>query len=232
MDEQVLTDLQATWEKKLMDANVFPTTHVHTSAMLTNNPLHMANINGSNQVSANGLTVMYANGGSGSIRASQNVRALTASMLAQQQQSINTPGNALLVAQGQVPGMRPQVQSGISYFQDTHSGAHPNAKIQTGPSIDTSNTAPQKTAETIKKPPKKPKSIDNEEELNSDLDSSLSSSSSDPEAPDDLNENIILCLYEKVSRTRNRWRAAFRSGSLHLNGVDYAFNRQNAEFEF
>lgn len=231
MDEQVLTDLQTTWEKKLMEANVFPTTHVHAPAPFTGNPPHMASMSGANQPSTSGLTVMYVNGGSGNVRMGQNGRALTASMMAQQQQQLmNTPGNARLVVRGQVPGMRPQVQSGIAYFQDAQSGAHPNAKTQTSSSVDTSNAAPPKTAEIVKKPPKKPKNISNEEELNSDLDSSLSSS--DSEAPDDLNENIILCLYEKVSRTRNRWKAAFRSGSLHLNGVDYAFNRQNAEFEF
>lgn len=71
----------------------------------------------------------------------------------------------------------------------------------------------------------------NNDELNSDLDSSDSSDSPASEG-DDLDENIVLCLYEKVSRTRNRWRAVFRAGSAHINGVDYAFNRQNAEFEF
>ena len=214
-----------------MDANVFPTTHIHTPAMFINNPLHMNNMNGNSHASTNGMTVMYANGSSGNVWTSQNVGALTTNTITQQQ-AMNTPGNTLIVAQGQVPAVRSQVQSGISYFQESQPGAQPNTKTQTASSVDTPTTTPQRTADIVNKPPKKPKSISNEEELNSDLDSSLSSSTSDPEAPDDLNENIILCLYEKVSRTRNRWRTTFRSGSLHLNGVDYAFNRQNAEFEF
>lgn len=47
-----------------------------------------------------------------------------------------------------------------------------------------------------------------------------------------MDENVVLCQYEKVSRTRNKWRCIFKSGLIHVNGVDYAFSRANGEFEW
>lgn len=44
--------------------------------------------------------------------------------------------------------------------------------------------------------------------------------------------NLILCLYEKVARTRNRYRTIMRHGIMHIGGLDYAFNRMTADFDF
>lgn len=47
-----------------------------------------------------------------------------------------------------------------------------------------------------------------------------------------LKENILLCLYEKVHRTRNKWRCVFKEGILHLDGQEYCLNKINGEFEW
>lgn len=65
------------------------------------------------------------------------------------------------------------------------------------------------------------------DELGSDLD----------ESEDDIDQNqdiddLLLCLYEKVHRSRNKWKCNFKSGIFHVNGSDYAFNRLNGDFEW
>lgn len=44
--------------------------------------------------------------------------------------------------------------------------------------------------------------------------------------------NVILCQYEKATRTKNRWKCSFRDGILHIRGADYVFHRANGEFEW
>jgi transcription initiation factor TFIIA large subunit len=217
VDEQVLTDLQAAWEKKLIEANVFPPAHTHTPTMFINTPIPLlGNLNSGNMESrVNVMQIPYIN--RGSARMTQYTKTV--------------PTATLPMIQGQASTSTPHIQPGIAYFQNEQADVQSNISSQHHAPVNASSmTLPKDATEPVKESPMK--SNENEDELNSDLDSSLTSSSTDEEAPGDLNENIILCLYEKVNRTRNRWRASFKAGSLHLNGVDYAFNRQNAEFEF
>ncbi|KAJ2539059.1 transcription factor IIA subunit alpha [Coemansia sp. RSA 1933] len=45
-------------------------------------------------------------------------------------------------------------------------------------------------------------------------------------------EHIILCQYEKVTRTRNRWKCVLRDGIMLINGRDYLFQKATGEFEW
>lgn len=65
------------------------------------------------------------------------------------------------------------------------------------------------------------------DELNSDLDDP----DSDIEQGGEI-DDLLLCLYEKVHRARNKWKCNFRSGVFHIEGQDYAFNRLNGDFEW
>ncbi|EPZ31808.1 Transcription factor IIA, beta-barrel domain-containing protein [Rozella allomycis CSF55] len=62
------------------------------------------------------------------------------------------------------------------------------------------------------------------DDLGSDLDSS------DDEEPG--TENFIMCQFERVQRTKNRWRCAFKEGILHLNQKEYMFNKMTGDFEW
>ena len=94
--------------------------------------------------------------------------------------------------------------------------------------------------------PKKPEETNDDELLGSDLDDSdtdvIVGTSSKPSAngnssktklAEDQQENgLILCQYEKVTRSRKRWKAILKDGVMNLNGRDYAFSRAQCEFEF
>lgn len=45
-------------------------------------------------------------------------------------------------------------------------------------------------------------------------------------------DNVVVCQYEKVTRTRNKWKFVLKDGVMNLDGKDYVFNRANGEAEF
>ncbi|KAK9453814.1 transcription factor IIA, alpha/beta subunit [Dipodascopsis uninucleata] len=73
---------------------------------------------------------------------------------------------------------------------------------------------------------------DDSDAINSDLD--------DPE--DDLNSQddednedagmIMLCLYDKVQRVKNKWKCFLKDGVVNVNGKDYLFGKGNGEYEW
>ncbi|KAJ3022168.1 UNVERIFIED_CONTAM: transcription factor IIA subunit alpha [Siphonaria sp. JEL0065] len=72
---------------------------------------------------------------------------------------------------------------------------------------------------------------DDEDEDNNRLGSDLDSNDDDEDDDPDLND-LILCQYEKVNRTKNKWKCVFKDGIVHVNGKDYLFHKANADFEW
>ncbi|KAI0158215.1 transcription factor IIA, alpha/beta subunit [Xylariaceae sp. FL1272] len=69
-----------------------------------------------------------------------------------------------------------------------------------------------------------------EDAINSDLDD-----------PDDVIENdddddeagqIMLCMYDKVQRVKNKWKCVLKDGVLNVNGKDYVFHKATGEYEW
>lgn len=73
-------------------------------------------------------------------------------------------------------------------------------------------------------------SNNNDEDINSDLDDS-DEDEEDGEGGEEI-EHIILCLYDKVSRTKNKWKCVLKDGIMLVNGRDYLFHRANGDFEW
>ncbi|SCU85024.1 LAMI_0C09846g1_1 [Lachancea mirantina] len=70
------------------------------------------------------------------------------------------------------------------------------------------------------------------DEINSDLDDSEDdylNSSGEEEGQD---ENIVLCLYEKVLRVKNKWKCNLKDGLATINHKDYAFQKAQGETEW
>ena len=45
-------------------------------------------------------------------------------------------------------------------------------------------------------------------------------------------DDIVLCQYEKVTRTKNKWRCVLKDGIMHIKGRDYIFGKAHGEFEW
>ncbi|KAK6338904.1 transcription factor IIA subunit alpha [Orbilia brochopaga] len=76
-----------------------------------------------------------------------------------------------------------------------------------------------------------PEMDDDEDAINSDLDDS------DEEQPDDDDDGegipqIMLCMYDKVQRTKNKWKCVLRHGVLTVNGKEYVFQKATGEYEW
>merc|ERR1712111_235838 len=52
--------------------------------------------------------------------------------------------------------------------------------------------------------------------------------------PSDLfnTENVVVCQYDKIQRTRNKWKFHLKDGIMNLNGKDYVFQKATGEAEW
>ncbi|KAJ2498136.1 transcription factor IIA subunit alpha [Coemansia sp. RSA 1972] len=68
-----------------------------------------------------------------------------------------------------------------------------------------------------------------EDAINSDLDDS-----DEDEAEDGSEEieHMVLCQYDKVTRSKNKWKCVLRDGIMLINGRDYLFQKANGDFEW
>ena len=45
-----------------------------------------------------------------------------------------------------------------------------------------------------------------------------------------VTSHLVLTQFEKVGRTKNKWKCNFKDGIMLLNGSEYMFGKGNAEF--
>jgi transcription initiation factor TFIIA large subunit len=57
---------------------------------------------------------------------------------------------------------------------------------------------------------------------------------SDEEEPTELfdTENVVVCQYDKISRTKNKWRFILKSGVMNIGGRDYVFSKATGEADW
>ncbi|KAK7402207.1 hypothetical protein VNO78_14277 [Psophocarpus tetragonolobus] len=70
---------------------------------------------------------------------------------------------------------------------------------------------------------------DDEPPLNEEDDDDLD----DMEQGDDQNtHHLVLAQFDKVTRTKSRWKCTLKDGIMHINNKDILFNKATGEFEF
>jgi transcription initiation factor TFIIA large subunit len=69
------------------------------------------------------------------------------------------------------------------------------------------------------------------DDINSDLDEGLESEKSDDEDGDQEGQ-IMLCLYDKVQRVKNKWKSNLKEGIANIDGRDYVFQKATGESEW
>jgi len=45
-------------------------------------------------------------------------------------------------------------------------------------------------------------------------------------------DNVVVCQFEKVQRTRNKWKFTLKDGIMHINKKDYCFSKATGEAEW
>lgn len=70
---------------------------------------------------------------------------------------------------------------------------------------------------------------DDDEPLNEDDDDELD----DVDQGEDLNTaHLVLAQFDKVTRTKSKWKCTLKDGIMHINNKDILFNKANGEFDF
>ncbi|KAK1312198.1 hypothetical protein QJS10_CPA07g00133 [Acorus calamus] len=71
---------------------------------------------------------------------------------------------------------------------------------------------------------------DEEPPLNEDDDDDLDDLEQGEEEPN--THHLILAQFDKVTRTKSRWKCTLKDGIIHLNNKDILFNKATGEFDF
>ena len=74
--------------------------------------------------------------------------------------------------------------------------------------------------------------LDGDEDSDDSDNNSQLGDSSDEEAFENDPQNLVLAQFEKVSRTKTRWKCQLKAGIMHVSGSDYIFNKALGEFQF
>ncbi|KAJ4164471.1 hypothetical protein LMH87_006144 [Akanthomyces muscarius] len=72
---------------------------------------------------------------------------------------------------------------------------------------------------------------EDEDAINSDLDDPDEDHEED-EVDDEGLGHIMLCMYDKVQRVKNKWKCTLKDGVLTVNGKEYVFHKATGEYEW
>ncbi|KAM3462467.1 hypothetical protein NHJ6243_004047 [Beauveria neobassiana] len=72
---------------------------------------------------------------------------------------------------------------------------------------------------------------EDEDAINSDLDDPDEDQDED-EVDDEGLGHIMLCMYDKVQRVKNKWKCTLKDGVLTVNGKEYVFHKATGEYEW
>jgi hypothetical protein len=103
------------------------------------------------------------------------------------------------------------------------------------PPQHTTSSAAVKTEQAKKKTKKED---EDEEDVEVEVDDGLSDESalgSDLDDDNDMDpetDNICVCQYTRVNRTKSRWRCVFKDGILRVRGQMYLFKECSGDFNF
>lgn len=45
-------------------------------------------------------------------------------------------------------------------------------------------------------------------------------------------DNVVVCQYDKITRSRNKWKFYLKDGIMNIGGKDYVFQKSNGDAEW
>ncbi|CDK24183.1 unnamed protein product [Kuraishia capsulata CBS 1993] len=70
------------------------------------------------------------------------------------------------------------------------------------------------------------------DDINSDLDDPDDDELNSDDDNEDQEGNIMLCLYDRVQRVKNKWKCTLKDGVTNIDGKDYAFQKATGDSEW
>jgi len=71
-----------------------------------------------------------------------------------------------------------------------------------------------------------------DDEIGSDLDDPEEDEDVDEEGEGEAGGDLVIALYDKVQRVKNKWKVTLKDGIASVNGKDYLFTKCQGEFEW
>lgn len=192
--------------------------------------------------------------GSGTLSMAQ-VQALQNAVMARQQMAKST-GQAQYtitvpcqVPQGH-PGQPQVVQAGpLQNMAQAHGSGQQQGQPQVqqvriikmpgqvdGAALDSSSDDDSSDDERINDDDDKDDLDDEDDEANDEVDEEPLNSNDDvsDEEVSEVQEidNVVVCQYDKISRSRNRWKFHFKDGIMNIQGRDYVFQKSVGDAEW
>ncbi|KAL8280803.1 hypothetical protein RQP46_006807 [Phenoliferia psychrophenolica] len=96
----------------------------------------------------------------------------------------------------------------------------------------TSNGASTSLAKVKKEDPDKAKDEEDGDAINSDLDDSEDENEGEDDDAHAESGDLVIALYEKVQRTKNKWKVTLKDGLVSVGGKEYLFAKCQGEFEW
>ncbi|CAI4036491.1 hypothetical protein SMKI_15G3380 [Saccharomyces mikatae IFO 1815] len=251
IDEQTLQDLKNIWQKKLTETKV--------STFSWDNQFNEGTVNGvqndlnfnlaTPNISSNEFNIKEENAGNEglilpNINSNNNISHSGETNIDNSRGEVNNK-----------PDTTSNANPGANTNVDANSGARievkpeieltiENANINTVDHIDGED---EKKEEDVEKSRKEKEQIEqvklqakkekrsallDTDEVGSELDDSDDDyliSEGEEDGPD---ENLMLCLYDKVTRTKARWKCSLKDGVVTINRNDYTFQKAQVEAEW
>lgn len=238
IDEQVLLDLKATWEKRLSESKAIteasasqlpygasgPANASSSGSQISNNNNASSSVISapSNIVAANSLAMSTVN--------AARVATIAGPMLPT---TIVAPGGAITGTP--VSTIQPP-QSSASTSQPQTSG---NFIVQLDGPVDTDDEDDDDDDDI----PNDDDHDDNDDDGGGDDEGENLGEDEDPlNSEDDVSDgepnelfetdNVVVCQYDKITRTRNKWKFHLKDGIMNLQGRDYVFQKAVGDAEW
>lgn len=228
IDEQVLIDLQESWESKLRQSKQKFVQHPTSTDDESQEPAPTINdqftLNRRTTISSTSVhsssSILFSNSGSTNADVSQDALPADPSQI--------RPPHGMSIAQLQTRGTR---------FSEVELDEIVGPPKRLNNQLDGINDGQSETQDLDNSQPSSysnhygGSSSFNPDNNSSSLDSTGSSEEEEVIDEEEI-ENLILCQYEKVTRTKNKWKCILKDGMLHINDQDYAFHRATCDFEW
>ncbi|CAI4065092.1 hypothetical protein SUVZ_08G2250 [Saccharomyces uvarum] len=250
IDEQTLQDLKNIWQKKLTETKV--------TTFSWDNQFNEGNVNGvqndlnfnlsTPSINSNEFNIKEENGG--------NERLILPNANANNSTGETNTGNNTGEASNNT-GASTNMSTDANTNTDTTTASGPNIEVKPEIEITIENAhinnvenidgeegkegeeeeqtqKEKEQIEQVKLQAKKEKrsALLDTDEVGSELDDSDDDyliSEGEEDGPD---ENLMLCLYDKVTRTKARWKCSLKDGVVTINRNDYTFQKAQVEAEW
>lgn len=217
-----------------------------TATTMRQIPLHQASMSAMTTFNGAYSSAAMPNNGNMANNNNSNITYLTQSQALSRLQNPSSMGNNGMKTAGQSDGAHDEEMPPTKTKKKSSGRRKKSRTIQVSFQVD--GTGPPLTDDEDDDEDNEPEKNDVAEELDEEDDDDEEGHEDGNEDPDPLcsdddvsddepaelfeTDNVVVCQYDKISRTKNKWRFILKSGVMNINGHDYVFSKANGDADW